>query len=80
MKVKCNKCGYVGDESEFPKDRDFCQVPFIKGCPKCDNFQTPGDASMRMFPTAEHPFEYVRKAPMSKDSLTKTLHKASEAS
>lgn len=22
MQVKCNKCGHVGDESEFPKGRD----------------------------------------------------------
>lgn len=80
MKVKCNKCGYVGDEAEFPKGRDFCQKSFIKSCPKCDNFQTPGDASMRMFPTVKHPFEYMREKPKSDNPLTKTLHKASEAS
>lgn len=82
MKVKCNKCGYVGDESEFPKGRDFCQIQFIKSCPKneCDNFQTPGDASMRMFPITKHPFEYVRKKLESKDPLAKTLYKAKEAS
>jgi len=59
MKVKCNKCGYIGNEKEFPKDRDFLQVPFVKKCPKCDNLQSPGGASMRMMPGEKHPFEEV---------------------
>ena len=46
MKVKCNGCGYVGDESEFPKERDFFQHPYIASCPKCRNRQYPGDASI----------------------------------
>ena len=81
MKVKCNKCGYIGDESEFPKGRDFCQKLFIKSCPKdCGNFQTPGDASMRMFQGVKHPFEFVRPGPADKSALGRTMHKAKEAS
>ena len=54
MKVKCNKCGYIGDESEFPKGRDFFQFTFISGCPKkCGNSQSPDSASMRMMPSDE---------------------------
>lgn len=60
-KVKCNKCEYVGDESEFPKGNDFFQNSYIRGCPKCDNRQNPGDASMRGF-GGERPFVYVREA------------------
>lgn len=79
MKVKCNQCGYIGDEGEFPKGRDFFQFKYIAGCPKCDNRQNPGDASMRMMPGQKHPFEYVRQdAP--DDPLLKTLHQAQEAS
>lgn len=59
MNVKCNKCGYVGSESEFPKGNDFLQQAYIAACPKCDNRQSPGDASMRMF-GGQRPFEYVR--------------------
>ena len=59
MKVKCNKCGHIGEEAEFPKGRDFFQNAFISGCLKCDNHQNPGDASMRMF-GGERPFEYIR--------------------
>ncbi len=60
MQVKCNKCGYVGDESEFPKGQDFFQNSYISGCPKrCDNYQSPGDASMRGF-GGERPFVYLR--------------------
>jgi len=58
MKIKCNKCGHVGEESEFPKGRDFFQNAYIAGCAKCDNRQSPGDASMRMF-GGKRPFERV---------------------
>lgn len=78
MKVKCNKCNYVGEESEFPTGNDFFQKKFIRGCPKCDNRQSPGDASMRMF-GGERPFAYVREeAPVP--YIDKVLHNASEAS
>jgi hypothetical protein len=78
MIVKCNSCGYVGEESEFPKGNDFFQHVYISGCPKCDNRQSPGDASMRMF-GGQRPFEYLRDTgPV--DSLGKTLHRAGEAS
>ena len=81
MKVKCNKCGYIGDESEFPKGRDFFQKSYIHSCPKeCGNFQTPGGASMRMFPTEKSPFVYVRSESKDKTSSGKTLHRAKEAS
>jgi len=82
MKVKCNKCGYIGDESEFPKGRDFFQFTFISKCPKdCGNCQTPGNASLRMMPSDEkRPFEYIRCEPEGKTLLGKVLHKADEAS
>jgi len=81
MKVKCNKCGYIGDESEFPKGRDFFQFTFISGCPKkCGNYQNPGDASLRMMPSGERPFEYIRSESKDKTSLGKVLHQSDEAS
>ena len=82
MKVKCNKCGYIGDESEFPKGRDFFQFTFISGCPKkCGNYQSAGDASMRMMPSdKKRPFEYIRDETKDNSPLEKILHKASEAS
>jgi len=82
MKVKCNKCGYIGDESEFPKGRDFFQFSYISGCPKkCGNHQSAGDASMRMMPSDEkRPFEYIRDDMKDNTLLGKVLHKASEAS
>ena len=79
MKVKCNKCGYVGEEKEFPKDRDFLQQQFIAKCPKCDNWQAPGDASMRMF-GGKRPFEYIRERPINNAPLGEVLHDAGEAS
>ena len=81
MNVKCNKCGYVGDESEFPKGRDFFQDSYIKSCPKrCGNGQSPGAASMRMM-GGERPFVFVRDAmPKGTDALDITLHRAAEAS
>jgi len=78
-KVKCNKCGFVGDESEFPKGHDFFQNSYIAGCPKCDNRQSPGGASMRGF-GGERPFEYIREIPVTSDPLVVTLTRASEAS
>lgn len=77
-KVKCNKCGHVGDVGDFPKGYDFLQQQYISGCPNCDNWQSPGDASMRMF-GGERPFEFIREdAP--KDPLSTVLHDAGEAS
>lgn len=76
--VKCNECGHVGLEDEFSRGLDFFQNRYIKGCPKCDNFQDPGGASVRMF-GGKRPFEYVRRdAPA--DPLSKVLHDADEAS
>jgi len=81
MKVKCNKCGYIGDKSEFPKGNDFFQKAYIKSCPKeCGNHQTPGDASLRMMPGVCHPFSYIRPELKDKTALNITLHEASEAS
>lgn len=82
MKVKCNKCGYIGEESEFPKGTDFSQRSFVKGCPKnCGNSQNPGDASMRMMPSdKKRPFEYIRPGPANKTAVGITMHRASEAS
>lgn len=82
MKVKCNKCGYIGDESEFPKGRDFFQFRYIARCanPECDNRQSPGGASMRTMSEIEHPFEYVREEAPSSDPLALVLHNAAEAS
>ena len=81
MNVKCNKCGYVGDDSEFPKGRDFFQKSYIRSCPtRCGNFQSPGGASLRMMED-RRPFEYVRYAvPNGADALDITLHRADEAS
>lgn len=31
--VKCNRCGHIGPESEFPKGRDFFQNAYIRACP-----------------------------------------------
>ena len=78
MKVKCTKCGYIGEDSEFPTGHDFLQTPYVAACPKCNNRQNPGDASMRMF-GGPRPFEYVRE-PSPKDPLSKLMHNASDAS
>ncbi len=79
MKIKCNGCGYIGEESEFPKGHDFFQNSYIASCPKkCGNRQNPGDASMRSF-GGNRPFEYVRSEPPS-DVIGTVLHSASEAS
>lgn len=79
MNVKCNKCGHVGPEDDFPKGRDFCQVSFIASCPKCDNNQSPGDASMRMF-GGPRPFEFVRHSPTTGDPVATVFRNAGEAS
>ena len=78
--VKCNKCGFVGLESDFGQNHDFCQRVFVSRCPKCDNHQTPGDASMRVF-GGQRPFEYIdRIAPPKGDALAKVLYNGDEAS
>lgn len=84
MKIKCNKCGHVGDESEFPKGRDFFQNSYIAGCPKCDNRQSPGDASMRMF-GGKRPFERAEEfAPIEvtdkPSAIAETLRRADNVS
>lgn len=79
--IKCNKCGHIGNEKEFPQGRDFFQKAYIKGCPKCDNRQNPGDASLRMMGGVDHPFVYVdRVEPSEKDAVGTVLFNAGEAS
>lgn len=78
-KVQCGKCGFIGGVEEFPKGYDFFQHPYISGCPKCDNRQSPGDASMRMF-GGSRPFSFVDAGPEPSDPLEKTLHRAAGAS
>jgi len=88
MRVKCNKCGHVAEEADFPKGRDFCGTPYVKACPKCDNATTPGDASMRMFDRfgKPAPFVYVDRPRRIKDgdkwgdAVKETLDRAGEAS
>lgn len=79
-KVKCNGCGYIGDESEFPKGRDFFQNQFISGCPKCNNCQSPGGASLRMMPGQKHPFEFVKTIGKSDNPAIRVFQDANEAS
>jgi hypothetical protein len=79
MKVKCNKCDYIGEESEFPCGNDFFQNRYIAACPRCDNRQSPGDASMRGF-GGVRPFQYVREEPDTSDIVGVVLHRAGEAS
>lgn len=80
--VKCNKCGYIGDENEFPKGRDLFQKLFIQACAmdNCNNKQSLGDASLRMFPGIQHPFTYLRKPTTTLDPLAIVLHNAGKAS
>ncbi|MBW2037432.1 MAG: hypothetical protein JRI41_08140 [Deltaproteobacteria bacterium] len=78
MKVKCIKCGYTGKEAEFPKGHDFFQQSYIACCPKCDNRQTPGDASMRSF-GGERPFVFIRENEPD-DVVGKVFYRANEAS
>lgn len=79
-KVICNKCGYVGDVTEFPKGTDFFQNQYIRGCPNkaCDNRQTPGDASMRGF-GGYRPFSFVREVEPD-NPLEQVLYRSEEAS
>lgn len=77
--VKCSKCGHLGPESGFRVGHDFFQNPYIAGCPKCDNRQSPGDASMRMF-GGERPFVYVRQQPVDADAASQVMRRAGEAS
>jgi hypothetical protein len=79
MKVRCNSCQFVGEKSEFRQGYDLFQNPFVAGCPKCDNSQSPGDASFRMM-GGQRPFEYVDDTPEPDDPFGKTLHRARSAS
>ncbi len=85
MKVKCNQCGHIADEKDFPKGNDFFQNSYIAACPKCNNRQTPGNASMRGF-GGDRPFSYVRDAepepigPEMGDAWNVVNHRMSEAS
>ena len=85
MNVKCNKCNYVADEAEFPKGNDFFQNSYIAACPKCDNRQSPGDASMRAF-GGDRPFVFLRNAEPEivgdkiADAWPIVVHRAREAS
>jgi NAD-dependent SIR2 family protein deacetylase len=83
--VKCNKCGHTAPEDDFPKARDFLQAIYIAECPKCDNHQSPGNASIRMF-DGDRPFVFVREleikvsGPEVHDALPTVMHRATEAS
>jgi hypothetical protein len=80
MKVKCNKCGYIGEKSEFPIGNDFFQQSYIKACPqKCGNTQNPSDAAFRMF-GGKRPFEFIKNSEPMQDALGAVLDRASEAS
>lgn len=81
MNVKCNRCGYVGDESEFPHGRDFFQNSYIRSCAnsECDNMQSPGGAAMRGF-GGQRPFEFVREIMEAGDSIELVSARVSEAS
>lgn len=78
--VRCSKCGHVAPEDEFPKGRDFFQNAYVASCPNpsCDNRQSPGDASMRMF-GGKRPFEYVGTTAPS-DPVGRVLRQSEEAS
>ena len=84
--VKCNKCGYVGPIDDFRKGRDFFQNAYVAGCPKCDNRQSPGDASMRAlggarpFVFVERAEELVPKGSTPAEVWPTVLHRAEEAS
>lgn len=79
MKIKCNKCEYIGEENEFPKGTDFFQNQFIASCPNCDNRQNPGDATMRMF-GGKRPFEFVTDVPKPDDPFSRVMSNHNEAS
>lgn len=82
--VRCNECGFVGEEGCFPHGHDFFQHSYVRACPAdgCDNRQSPGDASMRMMPGQESPFSYVDRedlGPMAR-AVDKVVHRSQEAS
>ena len=79
MKIKCNKCGHIGEESEFPKGNDFFQNTYIASCPKCDNRQSPGNASMRGF-GGRRPFEFADAKPPSANVVEEVIKRMNEAS
>lgn len=78
-RVRCNQCGHTDKQSEFPHGRDFFQNRYVSRCPKCDNRQSPGNASIRMF-GGDRPFSFVDSAEPSDDPLKETLRRADEAS
>jgi len=79
--VKCNKCGHVGLRSTFPTGNDFFQNVYIRGCPnpKCDNSQSPGDASMRGF-GGSRPFTFVQSPETDGTVIGEVMKRANEAS
>ncbi|HDZ26832.1 MAG TPA: hypothetical protein ENH65_10035 [Candidatus Aminicenantes bacterium] len=77
--VKCNGCGFIGNEDEFKKGQDMFQNSFIAGCPKCENRQSRGDASMRMF-GGDRPFSFIDRAEKPGNPLGIVLHNSDEAS
>lgn len=81
--IKCNKCGYIGEDKEFPIGHDFFQCSYVSGCPKCDNQQNPGDASMRIF-GGKRPFERVETMPIKvtdlETAIMETIRRANEVS
>lgn len=84
MKIKCNKCGHVGELEEFPQGNDFFQNRYVAACPKCDNRQSPGDASMRMF-GGKRPFERAEETPTIEvkdrnSALAETLRRSNSVS
>lgn len=79
--VRCNKCGTVADALTFGIGYDFFQEPYIGSCANkdCDNRQSPGDASMRMFGGAR-PFEFISAAPPAQNVAEQVLRHANGAS
>lgn len=60
-RVKCNKCGHVGDMTEFQSGYDVFRRPYVSGCPRCDNRQYQEDASFRLS-SGPRPFAIVDDA------------------
>jgi len=78
--VKCAKCGFVGQQSEFRMGVDFFQKSFVAGCPKCGNHQSPGDASMRMF-GGERPIDKDERPDCQcGNAADRVMHASEEAS
>lgn len=79
-RIRCNKCGFVGDKEDFRWGRDFLQNRYVAACSQCNNRQTPGNASMRMF-GGERPFEFVREGlPKGASAVEQVMRNADEAS